>query len=159
MNLLALAGISVALTRASAGHVATDTTRCQEAAAFLRGPAGAVAIVEPDTVDDWRTRRRTSGCRVTAAGVTRIGVASEGVRFYERLRAAGWTRTPDPRDSPNEASLRFRKRDADCLFNVAGEALLFTDAESRVVDAVSPKNGEERYHVFVMCVPAAPAAG
>jgi hypothetical protein len=74
------------------------------------------------------------------------------------VRAAGWIRTPDPRDSPNEASLRFRHGRSDCLFNVNAQALLLTDAESRVLDAVIPKAGESRYHVFVMCMPAMPAA-
>ena len=135
-----------------------DSTHCIEAARFLREVQRMAAEVERDTIDDWRTHKRIAGCRVTAAGVTGIGVAREAVRFYERLRAARWVRTPDPRDSPNEASLRFRWEKSDCLFNVNAQALLFTDAEFRVIDAVKVSPGETRYHVFVMCLPALPAA-
>jgi hypothetical protein len=124
----------------------------------MRSDRGMTAIVEADTFDDWRTRKRLPGCRITAAGVTSITVQREAAHFYDRLRASGWTRTPDPRDSPNEASLRFRYGESDCLFNVNAEALLLTDAESRVLEAVIPKAGERRYHVFVMCTPAMPAA-
>ena len=87
-----------------------------------------------------------------------MGVAREAVRLYERVRAAGWTRTPDPRDAPNEASLRFRKEQSDCLFNVNAEAMLGTKAERAVNGAVTAKPGESRYQVFVMCMPAMPAA-
>ena len=135
-----------------------DFIDCAAAARFLRDDRRMVAVVEPDTIDDWRTRRRTPGCRVTAAGVTSIGVPREAVRFYERLREARWSRTPDPRDSPTEASLRFRWEKSDCLFNVNAQALMFTDAEFRVIDAVKVAPGETRYHVFVMCMPALPAA-
>ena len=58
-----------------------------------------IAEVEADTIDDWRTRKRVAGCRITAAGGTEIGVAKEAVRFYELLRAAKWVRTPEPRES------------------------------------------------------------
>ncbi len=109
-------------------------------------------------MDDWRTRQRTAGCRITAAGASDIGVAREAVRFYERIRAVGWTRTPDPRDAPNEASLRFRHEQSDCLFNVNGEQLLGTKAESRVNRALALKPGQVRYQLFVQCVPAMPAA-
>ena len=117
-----------------------------------------IAAVEPDTIDDWRTRQRQSGCRITAAGVTPIGVAREAVKVYDRLRVAGWTRTPDPMDAPNEASLRFRRGGVDFLFNVYDVPRLSTDAEFRVNEAVAPAEGEVRYQVFVMCVPALPAA-
>ena len=82
----------------SAAHA--DSTLCAEAARFLRAEQRMVAEVGPDTIDDWRTRKRLAGCRVTAAGGTDIGVSKEAVRLYERLRTARWTRTPDPRDSP-----------------------------------------------------------
>lgn len=116
------------------------------------------AIVDRDTVDDWRTGRKLPGCRVTAAGVTARTLRTEATLFYEQLRAAGWSRTPDPRDAPNEASLRFRKDGVDCLFNVYGDALLFTDAEQRVAEATVPPPGRMRYGVFVMCTEALPAA-
>lgn len=138
--------------------VPADSTLCTAAARFLRNEQRMVAEIEADTIDDWRTRKRLAGCRITAAGGTTLGVSGEAVRFYERLRAARWVRTPDPRDAPNEASLRFRWEQADCLFNVNAEAMLNTEAEARVNDALVLKPGEVRYQVFVMCLPAQPAA-
>jgi len=134
-----------------------DTVVCAAAAQFLRTEQRMVAEVEPDTIDDWRTRQRRAGCRISAAGATTVGVAREAARLYERLRAAGWVRSPDPMDAPNEASLRYRRTSEDCLFNVNEEARLFTEAEFRVNDAVQPGPGERRYQVFVMCLPAMPA--
>lgn len=131
---------------------------CVDAATFLRTDRQMVAIVEVDTLDDWRTRQKLVGCRITAAGGTVRGVQPEAVAFYERVRAVGWVRTPDPYDAPNEASLRFRLGKADCLFNVYGDAMLMTDAEDRADQAKSLGPGERRYHVYVMCVPAMPAA-
>ena len=116
-----------------------------------------IAEVEVDTIDDWRTQKRVPGCRITAAGGTEIGVGREAVRFYELLRAAKWVRTPEPRDSPNEGSLRFRWEQADCLFNINAEALLGTDAEQRVNDKLKVPAGQTRYQMFVMCMPAMPA--
>lgn len=138
--------------------VAADSALCAEAARFLRNDRRMVAEIEPDTIDDWRTKRRLPGCRITAAGASSLGLAREAVFFYERVRATGWTRTPEPRDSPNEASLRFRSGQADCLFNINGEALLGTDAEMRVNSALVVAEGQTRYQVFVMCMPALPAA-
>jgi len=135
-----------------------DTVHCVAAAQFLREHQRMVASVERDTIDDWRTGRRLAGCRVTAAGTTTSGVASEAVRFYERLRAARWTRTPEPRDAPNEASLRFRWQGSDCVFNVYAEAGLGTDAEFRVNEALKPAPGETRYQVLALCMPALPAS-
>lgn len=134
-----------------------DTVHCVEAARFLRADLGMQAIIDPDVIDDWRTGKKTEGCRVTAAGATAIGVNKEAVRFYERVRAAKWTRTPDPRDAPNEAALRFRWEQSDCLYHVNREMLLNTAAESRVNDRLKLAAGEVPYYVFVMCVPAAPA--
>ncbi|MCC6318353.1 MAG: hypothetical protein IT361_11755 [Gemmatimonadaceae bacterium] len=130
---------------------------CAEARRFVER-SGMVAVVERDTIDDWRTRQRTPGCRVTAAGATAVGIRRAAEDFYQRLRAAGWTRTPDPIDAPNEASLRFRHAAVDCLFNVYEGAVLNTEAEARAATVVEPRQGERRYHAFVMCVPAAPAA-
>ena len=135
-----------------------DSALCTAASQFLRNEQRMVAEVGPDTIDDWRTRKRLPGCRITAAGGTTLGVQGEAVRLYERLRAARWVRTPDPRDAPNEASLRFRWQQSDCLFNVTAEAMLNTDAEMRVNEALVLKPGEVRYQVFVMCLPALPAA-
>jgi hypothetical protein len=135
-----------------------DTSWCAAATRFLRTSLAMQAIVERDTIDDWRTRQRTVGCRVTAAGATRESVQRAAVVLYERLRAEGFVRTPDPFDSPNEASLRFRRDGADCLYNVNAEALLFTDAEATVNEQLRVPDGARRYQVFVMCVPARAAA-
>jgi hypothetical protein len=134
-----------------------DTSHCTAAAKFLRDGLHMQAIIDRDTIDDWRTGKKTPGCRITAAGGTDIGVNKEAVRFYERVRAAGWTRTPDPIDAPNEGALRFRWETSDCLFHVNREALLNTMSETKVVSALKLATGEEPYHVFVACVPAAPA--
>ena len=131
-----------------------DSAHCAAAARFLRDQQGMIAAVDADTIDDWRTGQRLAGCRVTAAGATPLGVAREAVRFYERIRAAGWTRTPDPRDAPNEASLRFRRERSDCVFNVYEGANLLTEAETRVNEALQPKADEARYQVLALCMPA-----
>jgi len=98
---------------------------------------------------------------VTAAGATRRTDAVEAREFYEQIRQvdSGWERTPDPRDAPNEASLRFRRDGADCLFNYYTLASpLNTEAELSVTDAVHLDLGERIYNFLVMCTPAAPAA-
>ena len=133
---------------------AADSTHCVAAARFLRVEQHMSALIDADTIDDWRTARRIAGCRVTAAGATAIGVAREAVRLYEQLRAAGWHRTPDPRDAPHEASLRFRWRRTDCLFNVYDEARLGTDAEFRVNELAATPTGNTRYQVLTLCLPA-----
>ncbi len=137
---------------------APDTSHCLAAADFLRDTQQMQALVEPDTINDWRTQKKLVGCRITAAGGTTLPLRDEAIRFYDRLRAATWTRTPDPRDAPGESSLRFRFRQSDCLFNVTRDAMLFTDAEEQVNEALMIKSGESRYHVFVMCTAALPAA-
>lgn len=134
------------------------TALCAGAREFLADRLHMAAVVDADTIDDWRTKKLTPGCRVTAAGLTNIGIRQEAVRFYERVREAGWVRTPAPYDAPNEASLRFRRAGVDCLFNVYEGMLLNTASEMRVADERTPKPGESRYHVFAMCVPAAAAA-
>lgn len=153
--------VLVSLTLAMPAVQPTQPARhplCADADAFLRGDRQMQTVVELDTVNDWRTRQRQIGCKVTAAGGTTRGVQPEAVYFYERVRATGWVRTPDPRDAPNEGSLRFRKGDADCLFNVYGPAMLMTDAELTVGDQRDLKAGEVRYHVYAMCMKAMPAA-
>jgi hypothetical protein len=151
----ALISILFVLSRAA---VPTDSAFCDAAARFLRDTQRMVAEVDADTLDDWRTHRRLAGCRVTAAGTSDLGVSGEATRLYDRLRSAGWQRTPDPRDAPHEASLRFRHAGADCLFNVYEVPRLFTDAEARVNEAVTARAGASRYQVVVVCVPAMPAA-
>lgn len=113
-----------------------------------------VAVVEVDTIDDWRTGKRVAGCRITAAGATEIGVQKEAVHFYERVRASSWARTPDPRDAPNEASLRFRLEQSDCLFNINAQPLLGTKAERVVNRALALRPGATRYQLLALCMPA-----
>jgi hypothetical protein len=150
--------VIAALLALMVAPLVADTSHCEAAARFLRDERHMIAEVEADTIDDWRTQKRVSGCRVTAAAGTEIGVGREAVRFYELLRAAKWVRTPEPRDSPNEGSLRFRWERSDCLFNINAEALLGTDAEQRVNDTLRVPAGQTRYQMFVMCLPAMPAA-
>jgi hypothetical protein len=147
------------LTLGSATVAPADTSNCVEAARFLRADPRIHAIVETDTIDDWRTHKHVPGCRITSAGATGIGVQAEALKFFERLRAAKWTRTPDPIDSPNEASLRFRWEKSDCLFNFGGDPLLNTDAETIVNDQLKLRAGDKRFQVYVMCMPAMPASG
>lgn len=132
---------------------------CAEAERFVRDVVGMRALSEPDTIDDWRTRAMVPGCRVTAAGRLRRSAAAEVEDFYGRLRDAGWIRTPDPRDAPNEASLRFRRDEADCLFNFYDQTTsLGTEAELIVSEQVALRPGEEMFNFLVLCTPAAPAA-
>lgn len=131
---------------------------CAAADQFLRTDRRMATVVEADTIDDWRTRQRLVGCRLSAAGGTTRGVQAEAVGFFERVRASGWVRTPEPRDAPNEGSLRFRHDGADCLFNVYGDAMRMTDAEAQAGERRPLAPGEARYHVYVMCLPAMPAA-
>ena len=133
-----------------------EEARCGAAERFLVEQAGMSAVTTADTIDDWRTRKKVPGCRVTAAGLTSRALAEEAAAFYDRLRAAGWTRTPDPRDAPNEASLRFRQDRTDCLFNFYTGTLLGTAAEIEVSNAVVPGYGQVRYNVLVLCMPATP---
>ena len=137
---------------------ASQVAHCADAARLMAGDRKMVVVTESDSLDDWRTGKWQRGCRVTAAGLTDGTVAQEAVRFYEHVRRAGWTRTPDPRDSPGEASLRFRKADSDCLFNVYENALLMTEAERTVGSAAVPGSGMSRYYVYVFCMRALPAA-
>lgn len=152
----ALAAVALVVAPARA---ASQTELCLEAERFVRDVMDMTALAEPDTIDDWRTRKMLPGCRVTAAGASRRS-ASEIVRaFYAQVEAEGWTRTPDPRDAPNEASMRYRRSGADCLFNYYGSSTtLATEAELVVSEAVPLQPGERLYNVLVMCVPAAEAA-
>ncbi len=113
-----------------------------------------VTRIDPDTLDDWRTGKRLAACRISAPGTRRTTIAVAARVFFEKVRAGGWTRTPDPRDAPNEASLRFRLGETDCLFDVYQGILLGTDSEIEVTNAVERQPGEELYHVQVVCVRA-----
>jgi len=132
---------------------------CMEAERFLRDTMQMQALSEPDTIDDWRTQAMVPGCRVTAAGGTTRSSVEVARSFYEVLAQSGWTRSPDPRDAPNEASLRYRRLGADCLFTFYDRMTsLNTEAEFTVSDAVHLEPGEHFFHFLVMCTPAAPAA-
>lgn len=137
---------------------AQDVRRCDDATRLLTTALRMEVIVDTQTVDDWRTRQKLRGCRITAAAITPLLPAQAAARFYERVRDAGWRRTPDPQDAPRESSLRFRKGTTDCLFNVYAGASLLTDAETEVSERVTPARGESRYNAFVMCMPALDAA-
>jgi hypothetical protein len=152
-----MAGFCVAMTIPAA--VSAQLDLCLDAERHLRDVIGMTVITETDTIDDWRTQAMVSGCRVTAAGATTESSAVVARQFYEILPESGWERTPDPRDAPNEASLRYRQHGADCLFNFYDSAIaLNTDAEMTVSDAVFLQRGEHLYNFLVMCTPAAPAA-
>lgn len=136
-----------------------QTDLCVEAERFLRDTVGMVAVTEPDTIDDWRTRAMVPGCRVTAAGASSLSSSRIVEDVYTRVEDAGWTRSPDPRDAPNEASLRYRKSGADCLFNFYDSSTtLGTEAELVVSEAVPIERGETLYNFLVLCTPAAAAA-
>jgi hypothetical protein len=147
----------VCLSLAARNAHAQQIRLCADAERFLSGELQMAVKTEPDTISDFRTGGKHAGCRVTAASLTSTGLADEAVRFYERVRQAGWVRTPDPWDSPRESSLRFRKNGSDCLFNLYEGALLLTAAEREVSIARTPGSGQSRYGVFVMCVPVLPA--
>lgn len=158
-NLRSACVVGVLLGSAAAACAgAQDVRRCDDAARFMTTSLQMEAIVDTQTVDDWRTRQKLRGCRITAAATTALPPAQAAARFYERVRDAGWSRTPDPQDAPRESSLRFRKGRTDCLFNVYSGASLLTDAETEVSERVTPARGESRYNVFVMCMPALDAA-
>ena len=143
----------------SSTPTAAQAELCEGAERFMREVMGMVAVAEPDTIDDWRTRRMVPGCRVTAAGASSMPSVDIAGGFYEVIAESGWVRTPDPRDAPNEASLRFRRDRVDCLFNYYDSSMsLNTDAEMMVSDAVYVGRGEKLYNFLVLCTPAAPAA-
>ena len=157
-NLAAAVAIA-GLLLAAPGRVTGQTELCLEAERFVRDVMDMVALAEPDTIDDWRTRKMVPGCRVTAAGATRMAGAEIVEEFYARVEEEGWTRTPDPRDAPHEASLRYRHSGADCLFNYYDNSTtLATEAELVVSEAVPRQPGESLYNFLVMCIPASQAA-
>ena len=155
--LLGAAVALVALALVPMGLRGQDPAHCAQAHAYLEDQVDMAAITEPDTIDDWRTGGMVPGCRVTAAGVTSMPERDLVVAVYEGLRSEGWTRTPDPADAPNEASLRFRKDGSDCLFNYYTDGMLFTEAEEEVDNAIVPLPGQHRFNFLVMCMPAMPA--
>ena len=138
---------------------AAQVDLCLDAERFIQDVAGMASLTEPDTINDWRTQLVTLGCRVTSAGATRQSSRNLLRNFFNSLQSDAWIRTPDPRDAPNEGSLRFRKGQADCLFSLYDSSVsLNTDAELTVSQAVFRKVGEKLYHFLVLCTPIAPAA-
>jgi hypothetical protein len=153
-----LATVALALA-APAAAAAQAPELCVQAERFLVETMAMIAISEPDTIDDWRTQAMVPGCRVTAAGASRQSSAQVVRAFYQVLDESDWVRTPDPRDAPNEASMRYRRDSADCLFNFYDQAMaLNTQAEMDVSDAVHVGPGEKLYNFLVLCTPTAPAA-
>ena len=136
-----------------------DLARCEPLHALLTGTLEMVAEISPDTIDDWRTQRILPGCRVTAVGSMRTQVAGEeNDAFYYAMLAAGWTRTPDPRDRPNEAAVMLRFQGADCFFTPYSGIRLGTEAEFRVNRQFTTRPGETRFSYLARCVEALPAA-
>ncbi|HBU57205.1 MAG TPA: hypothetical protein DEB33_05575, partial [Gemmatimonadetes bacterium] len=101
-----------------AGHVplAGQEALCEGAERFLQETMFMIALSESDTIDDWRTQAKVPGCRVTAAGSSSLPSAEVARGFYQIIAESGWSRTPDPRDAPNEASLRFCRGSGGCFF-------------------------------------------
>ena len=153
--------LAASLACAAAGKEAgaQDIRRCEPLQRFLTEDFGMVAETERDTMDDWRTHKRLAGCRVTAAGGTQLGMSDTATLLYDQLLAAGWTRTPDPRDAPNESALRLRLDDTDCFFSpYSRNVVIGTAAEMRVNQALMISSDEARYNVLVQCVEAMEAA-
>jgi len=128
-----------------------EVDRCAPAERFLAAELGMDTVVEPDTLDDWRSGRALPACRITAAGTTGRKLSDAAADLFRRLRRAGWRRTPNPADAPGESSLRFRLGETDCLFNVYSGVLLGTRAELEVSGAAVPEAGERRLNVLVLC--------
>lgn len=150
---------SVVLLLAAPQPASAQIELCLEAERFVREVMGMTALAEPDTIDDWRTRKMVPGCRITAAGGSRLPSSQIVEGFYAQVELEGWTRSPDPRDAPNEASLRFRRSGADCLFNFYDNTTtLATEAELVVSDAVPLAPGEALFNFLILCTPSAPAA-
>lgn len=135
---------------------AQDLDRCAPADRFLTEQLAMVTRLDPDTLDDWRTHQSLAACRVTAAAARTTTLRLAARMFYDVLRDAGWSRTPNPHDSPNESSLRMRLDETDCLFNVYQGILLGTESEIEVTNAVADqlRPDEEFYNVLVICMPA-----
>lgn len=156
--LVVLIGSVLACAGSGPEASAQGLERCEPVHRFLVGEMGMVAEIDPDTVDDWRTRKTLPGCRVTAAGSTSRAMGPEAGTVYERLMSAGWTRTPDPRDAPNESALRLRLGETDCFFNIYSGVMVGSETELRVTMDYVPPAGESRYNVLVQCVEAMEAA-
>ncbi len=155
--LVLLIGCAAASTDAAGVQ---DIKRCEPVQKFLTESFAMVAVTERDTMDDWRTQKKLPGCRVTAAGGTSLGMTDTAELLYDQMMAAGWTRTPDPRDAPAESALRLRWEETDCFFGVYTMATMAigTETERKVTMAFVPNHQDARYNVFVQCIPAMEAA-
>jgi len=151
---LALVASLLGCAGAQSGAGAQEVARCEPAQRLLTEQLGMVTETEPETVDDWRTGRLVPGCRVTAAGSTSFAMRDQAEGVFYGIIAAGWERTTDPRDAPNESSLRFRMGDTDCLFSFYSGIVIGTESERRTIHALVIPPGESRYNVLVQCIPA-----
>lgn len=157
--LLAVAPIACATgsSRGGPGHD-VQLRRCEPAYRLLTGTLGMAAEISPDTIADWRTHLLLPGCRVTAAGsIADAPEDQQADSFFTAVRAAGWTRTPDPRDMPRESAIRFRMGEVDCFFNRYLGIMIGSPAEMRVNAAYVGPVGADRFNVLVQCVEALPA--
>jgi hypothetical protein len=127
---------------------------CLAAQSYLADSLNTLALVDPDTIQDWRTRQTVLGCRVYASQATRLNQNAAATEFYDRLLASGWTRTPNAMDMPNEAAIRVRQGNVDCLFHVYKPPLLNTATEIAVTDAIDLQPGESQYNLLAQCMPA-----
>lgn len=135
-----------------------DLRRCDAAYRFLTEEMGMAAEISADTVSDWRTHLSLPGCRITAAGsIADAPEVEQAESFFNTVRAAGWKRTPDPRDMPNESAIRFRLEDTDCFFNRYLGIMIGSAAEMRVNGVYQGRPGDDRFNVLVQCVEALPA--
>ena len=135
-----------------------DLRRCEALERVLTEQLEMKAEISPDSLDDWRTKRNLPACRVTAAGsMVTAAPGDENLVFYQILVAAGWERTPDPRDRPNEAAIRLRFDGTDCFFTPYFGIRLFTQAEFRVNKAYGAPEGETRFNYLAVCVEALPS--
>ena len=137
---------------------AQDLKRCEPVHSFLTQDFGMVAEISRDTIDDWRTHKILPGCRVTAAGGAAFGIGEQATLMYRQLMAAGWKRSPEPRDAPAESALRFRLADTDCFFSPYSGIAIGTEAERRVSQAFKRNSEDAPFNVLVQCVQAMDAA-
>ena len=137
---------------------AQDVKRCEPVQKFLTEDFGMVAETGKDTIDDWRTHKIVPGCRVTAAGGAAFGMGEQATLLYKQLMGQGWKRSPDPRDAPDESSMRFRLADTDCLFSPYSGIAIGTEAERRVSQAFHRNPEDAPFNVLVQCMKAMPAA-
>lgn len=131
---------------------------CAGARDYLGDRLGNPTLVDPDTIQDWRTRQSFFGCRVYAAASTAASMSATAQQFYEALVASGWIRTPDARDMPNEAAIRLRKDGMDCLYHVYNGPLLNTPSEQQVIQSVDLGPDDQLFNILAQCMPAMDAA-